>query len=510
MLRARLAVILYSALAHRPLLDVPSCAPAYSTPSNALHVPDISISWAMNALQTCDANVNALWLSWTAVAKNMSIYIGVGVPTMKRFELIRSDYLVVGPGLPALSDEDKAQIPEDILNQVAEIPHSSGFGYWYNRAPDDQSTCDHMCDEMKKHTAVRMGRCDFYEPFTDTHSWRLVEGDEVYGPNVGSTYYVAVWLRPWTSGKFGVAIGTWKEDFFTKYDLESKELCDKATKDYDEKETMAKDDPVQFEQCTSTPQNISWAATWEGPDECGTCGKTTCGCNKTATSEESACPAGEVLASIVGSANYGATEDQCVQMCAMQNTLQWMAGVEEGSCADHGYGMMVEKKEVTPPGSPMPVAVTIMGKGEMVSCKAGEVIASIVGSEAYGATEEQCAQMCAQQSTLQWMAGVSEGTCAEQGYGAMVTQKDVTPPGSPMAVSVTIMSATGGTNYASNGSPASPSPPPSSSAPPSTTASDGSASGTAAADSAVSIAAGSSILHGAIFASVVLLGLISQ
>jgi hypothetical protein len=441
MIRAQLLFFasLYIGSAHRPLLDAPSCAPQFSSPMNALHVPDISISWAMNAVQKCDAKVNALWLSWTAVQANMSIYIGVGVPTMKRFELIRSDYLVVGPGLPPLSDEHKAQIPEDILAQVAEIPHSKNFGYWFNRAPDDQSTCDHLCDEMKKHTSVRLGRCDFYEPFTDTHSWRLVEGDEVYGPNVGATYYVAAWLRPYTSGKFGVAIGTWTEDFFTKYDLDKAEVCDAATKDYDEKNTLAKDDPVQYEVCKAPAQPLPWTATWEGPDECGTCGTRTCGCDKKDVQGD--CKSGEVTAHIIGSEAYGAAEGQCTQMCTKNYLLQYMEGASKGGCADSGYATMVEKKEVTPPDSPQPVSVTIMGKGAASppSCKTGEVNAYLVGNADYGAAEGQCVQMCTMKSMLQWMEGASEGTCADQGYAAMVEQKEVTPPGSPMAVSVTVM-----------------------------------------------------------------------
>lgn len=264
--------------AHRPLLDGPSCAPAYSTPSTALHVPDISISWSMKAISTCDAGATALWLSWTAIQENMKIYIGVGVPTIKRFDLLRADYLVVGPGLPDLSEEQKSKIPEGVLNQVASIPHSNTFGYWFNQAPDDQSTCDHLCDEMKKHSKPRFGRCDFHEPFGDTHSWRLVEGDEVYGPIVGATYYVAVWLRPYSSGKFGVAIGTWKEDFWTKYDLDKVELCEHATKDYSEKETLAKDDPVKYEVCQEPVKGITWEGQWEGPAECGACGSRSCGC----------------------------------------------------------------------------------------------------------------------------------------------------------------------------------------------------------------------------------------
>lgn len=455
MLRSQLLLVFHGALAHRPLLDVPSCAPMFSTPSAALHVPDISISWAMNALQTCDADTNALWLSWTSVAENMKIYIGVGVPTMKRFDLIRADYLVVGPGLPALTNETKSQVPEDIMKQVAGIPHSNTFGYWYNRAPDDQSTCAHLCDEMKKHSKPRMGRCDFYEPFTDTHSWRLVEGDEVYGPNVGATYYVAVWLRPYTSGKFGVAIGTWKEDFFTKYDLDSKPLCDKATKDFDEKVTLAKDDPVQYEVCSGTTPSLPWEAKWEGPDECGTCGSYSCGCDKSKSSEPSDCKPGEVIASVAESSDYGAAKGQCAQMCTGKEMLKWMAGVKESSCADQGYGTMVEKKEVTPPGSPMPVSVTIMGTGEapkVAACKAGEVDAYIVGPNDYGAEAEQCTQMCSTSSALQWMAGVSEGKCADEGYGKMVEQKKVKPAGSPMSVEVTTMGKGEAMSYGSDGS----------------------------------------------------------
>merc|ERR1719191_939237 len=104
-----------------------------------------------------------------------------------------------------------------------------------------------------------------------------------------------------------------------------------------------------------------------------------------------ACKTGEVVASIVGSSSYGAGEDQCSQMCAGKNTLQWMAGVAEGSCGDQGYSKMVEQKEVTPAGSPMPVSVTIMKKGaapKMVACKAGEVDAYMVGPNDYGAAGE--------------------------------------------------------------------------------------------------------------------------
>merc|ERR1719191_1424716 len=101
----------------------------------------------------------------------------------------------------------------------------------------------------------------------------------------------------------------------------------------------------------------------------------------------------------------------------------------------------------------MPVSVTIMAKGEPTpACKTGEVVASIVGSSSYGAGEDQCSQMCAGKNTLQWMAGVAEGSCGDQGYSKMVEQKEVTPAGSPMPVSVTIMAKGEATSYGSSDS----------------------------------------------------------
>merc|ERR1719235_2436199 len=144
------------------------------------------------------------------------------------------------------------------MKQVEEIPHSNTFGYWFNEAPADQSTCDHLCDEMKKHCKVRFGRCDFYEPFGDTHSWRVVDVEDIFGPTNLATYYVAVWLRPDTSGKFGVAIGTWKEDFWTPYPKGKVSQCAADTGDYSEKKTLAENDPVMYQSCDSSEAPPTW------------------------------------------------------------------------------------------------------------------------------------------------------------------------------------------------------------------------------------------------------------
>ena len=60
-------------------------------------------------------------------------------------------------------------------------------------------------------------RCNFYEPFGRTHSWRILDADNNVIPQAGATYHVAVWLQSDVSGKFGVAVGTWVENFWQTF-----------------------------------------------------------------------------------------------------------------------------------------------------------------------------------------------------------------------------------------------------------------------------------------------------
>merc|ERR1719482_301954 len=102
-----------------------------------------------------------------------------------------------------------------------------------------------------------------------------------------------------------------------------------------------------------------------------------------AGAKKMSCEEGETLAMAVGNEQYGAAdENQCTQMCAPTNAMQWMAGVEAGSCAEAGFGKMLEKKSVQPAGSPMKMEVVMMGKdaaaGKM-TCEDGETLAMTVG-----------------------------------------------------------------------------------------------------------------------------------
>ena len=142
-------------------------------------------------------------MSFTNPSSGFPFYVGVGIPTLSRFATLRAGALIVGPGLPALSENELAVLPLEVRQDPAGI----GVGGLLHQSPDDQSTCDHLGPTMKRSSRVRNGRCDFYEPYGRTNSWRVLGADNVL-PIKGATYHVAVWLPGDVSGKFGVAVGT--------------------------------------------------------------------------------------------------------------------------------------------------------------------------------------------------------------------------------------------------------------------------------------------------------------
>lgn len=94
----------------------------------------------------------------------------------------------------------------------------------------------------------------------------------------------------------------------------------------------------------------------------------------------------------------------------------------------------------------MKMSVMIMAKAAAgpAACEEGQVTAYTVGDTTYGAADDsQCVQMCASKAGLQWMAGVKEGACADEGFGTMVEAKEVQPAGSPVKMGVTIMAKGG-------------------------------------------------------------------
>lgn len=120
---------------------------------------------------------------------------------------------------------------------------------------------------MQDSSSVKNGRCDFYEPFGRTNSWRVLDADNNLIPNKGATYHVAVWLQENTSGKFGVAVGTWKEDFRTPYELVDP-TCERDLGDFDEQHSEVAPECFPVVACPASPP-ISKTTCQARDDACG-------------------------------------------------------------------------------------------------------------------------------------------------------------------------------------------------------------------------------------------------
>ena len=231
---------------HRPLLNKASCDSDFATSGAALSIPDPTISWSFKHYADCTSR--ALWMSFKNPSAGFRFYVGVGVPTQERFADLRADALIVGPGLPALTAEELSYLPDDIR----EDPILKNSGAVLHRSPEDQSNCNHLGATMQRSSTIRNGRCDFYEPYGRTNSWRVLDADNNVMPTAGAVYHVAVFLQKHTSGKFGVAVGTWQENFWKPFALETPG-CVRSMSDFSEQ--LSKVNPMCFPvvACPATP-----------------------------------------------------------------------------------------------------------------------------------------------------------------------------------------------------------------------------------------------------------------
>jgi len=219
------------ATAHRPALQngQAGCGDDFGSSTTALSLPDPSISWSFKHYLDCTHR--AVWISFQNTSppsatsddggeEGTLFYVGVGVPTLPRFEDVRADALIIGPGLPPLDDATFRSLPESIRSDPVWTASSGGdIGAYFHQSPQEQSTCEHLGTVMKGESTIVEGRCDFFEPFGQTHSWRVLDADDNFIPSGAGdgTYHVAVWLQNNTSAKIGIALGTWVEDFITPY-----------------------------------------------------------------------------------------------------------------------------------------------------------------------------------------------------------------------------------------------------------------------------------------------------
>jgi len=212
-----------------------------------------------------DCTNRALWLNFKNPADDFSFYVGSGIPVQERFAGLRVDAVVIGPGLPALTAEQLALLPAEV--QADAIWQVDGIGAKLYQSPADQSNCDHLGATMTAASTVVNGRCDFYETFGRTNSWRVLDADGIKIPTKGEEYHVAVWLQDNTSGKFGVAVGTWKEDFRSAFDLATPG-CERDMKHFAEQKAEVNPDCFPVVSCPGAPA-ISKTMCEARDDACG-------------------------------------------------------------------------------------------------------------------------------------------------------------------------------------------------------------------------------------------------
>jgi hypothetical protein len=76
----------------------------------------------------------------------------------------------IGPSLPPLTGDD------DIPQEIRDYSESTGYGVALFKSPQDQSTCAHLtADIMIKESGVVDNRCRFYETFSGSNSFVLLD-----------------------------------------------------------------------------------------------------------------------------------------------------------------------------------------------------------------------------------------------------------------------------------------------------------------------------------------------
>lgn len=193
-----------------------SCGVDFTSSETALPVENINMSWATYHYFDCLSPAH--WMKFTndISADWADLVLGAGSPYQERFQSLKPVMLLMGPGLPELTAEELAQIPEVVKSDPAFV--STGILYV---SPADQTTCDHLSEIMKKHSKPesKYGEevCVFHEEYMDNdYAWMLdVAVPSV--PEMNGEYYIVTWLQDNMSGKLSISYGTWAEDFRSEY-----------------------------------------------------------------------------------------------------------------------------------------------------------------------------------------------------------------------------------------------------------------------------------------------------
>eukprot|EP00429_Kryptoperidinium_foliaceum_P002238 CAMPEP_0176006934 /NCGR_PEP_ID=MMETSP0120_2-20121206/2975_1 /TAXON_ID=160619 /ORGANISM="Kryptoperidinium foliaceum, Strain CCMP 1326" /LENGTH=158 /DNA_ID=CAMNT_0017339683 /DNA_START=311 /DNA_END=784 /DNA_ORIENTATION=- len=127
---------------HRPAIQGGnSCGDDFGSSADALSLPDPSIRWSFRHYLDCTHQ--AVWINFESSEPEQIFSVSVGVPSQDRFADIRANALIIGRGLPPLSDDDWFSLPEQVQNDTL-WEENPEYGALYLRSPQDRSKCDHV------------------------------------------------------------------------------------------------------------------------------------------------------------------------------------------------------------------------------------------------------------------------------------------------------------------------------------------------------------------------------
>ena len=159
----------------------------YSSRTSAWPITDIDLSIVLYHSVVCEAP--ELWLRFDAIEPR-EIFFQLGIPQIDRLSDYRPSIALLAWGLPEITEPLPFEVPEGLGGIVLHTQH-------LEEEPEE-----------------------FFEPFTQTSSWILLETTESL-PHHGTGYLVA-WHPEGQTGKLWVAVGE-VEDFT---DVESSAVAD--------------------------------------------------------------------------------------------------------------------------------------------------------------------------------------------------------------------------------------------------------------------------------------------
>jgi len=481
--------------AHRSLPPAITCGEQFSSPDSPLVIPNPEISWANYGMYTCEYPVS--WFE-AAAEENQELKFTVTVPVLERFKNVRMTVVIIGPGLQDLPDDD------NMPDSVKEYAKNNALGGVIYKSPIDQSTCDHLTSpEMIKESTVIDDRCFFYEPFSGTNNWVVM--DEIFTVSNNTEFKIAFYEENGTTAKASFACCDWPEDFATPYPIPESECPACGSTDnnwiyvYYETGPMAEyggfpaievcpadPGPTEYPSGDQCPPDEDDDDVPPQPESCNL------GC-----SSDGECHSHNALGGCVqyldwdtkpmfGNAHvknviifkgdtiqfknpstimphnlYCMANETALEMCDFNGSTE-VANVGEIS---FGYDILYDEAGTfyyscsignhCLEGQKLTVVVKDATEGlechdheqddpyspPECSSTAGLVNARAVDNPSYGAMNaNECSDFCMFGPFLEAIPDIEAGTCGELGFTNNATTKTIRPPGSPLDVEVTIVS----------------------------------------------------------------------